>query len=177
MPQPRSIRASCRARLPRLAAVALLVATGTLLGACGRSGAPSSAAKKEQLTEQKAETKFADLARCLREHGAEVEVRPGGRGLKLLGGRGGFAAAEAAYNACARYRPEPQKVNISAQQKIEQQETSRKFAKCIRSHGIHLPEAKVLNTGGGNQMAYMPGVNPQSPALQAAMKVCGGPKR
>jgi len=165
-----------RARLPRLFAAPVLVLVGALLAACGGSGGPSNAARREQLAEQRAETKFADFAKCLREHGANVEVRPGGHGLKFLGGRGGFAAAKAADSACARYRPEPHKANISAQQKIEQEETSRKFAKCIRSHGIHLPEAKVLNTGGGNQVAYLPGVNPQSPAFQAAVKVCGGPK-
>ncbi len=179
MPEPRLIRVSMRARLPRRFAVPVLGAVGTLLAACGGSGARSEAARKEQLAEQKAETKFADYAKCLREHGVNAEAvnQPnGGHGIRMAPGNGDFATAQGAQKACARYRPPSQKVNVSPQQKVEQEETSRKFAKCIRSHGIHLPEGKVIDTSGSNQVVYLPGVNPQSPAFQAAVKVCGGPK-
>jgi hypothetical protein len=176
MPPQRSSRAWMRPWPARCLAVPLVVVTATLLTACGTSGSHSNASAQEHAAERNAEGKFVDFAKCLREHGANVEVRPGGQGLKFRGGSEGFAAAQAADTACARYRPEPHKVNISAQQKIEQEEIQRKFAKCMRTHGVHLPQAKVLNTGGGNQEAYLPGVDPQSPGFLAAVKVCGGPK-
>ncbi|MGO9907797.1 MAG: hypothetical protein ACLPY3_19075 [Solirubrobacteraceae bacterium] len=49
------------------------------------------------------------------------------------------------------------------------------FAKCMRSHGVpNFPAPKVISSSGGSQQVYLPGVNPQSPAVQAAAKACGG---
>src|ERR1700726_3321172 len=103
-----------------------------LLTACGGSGSPSaSAAAKEQCNE----TKLADYARCMREHGFDAEVANvpgGGRGLKIRPGSAlGPADSEAAEKACARYRPEPKPVNLSPQQKVEREEAVQKFAKCM----------------------------------------------
>jgi hypothetical protein len=169
-----------RAHVPRLLLVAVIVAAGALLAACGDSRSPSNAATKEQASEQKAETKFVDFARCLREHGVNAEAisHPGGgHGIKMSPGNGSLAAAEAAEKLCARYRPPPQNVNVSPQQKVEQEEVARKFVKCMRSHGMpNFPEPKVITIPGGGQKAYIAEVNMQSPAFQAAAKVCGGPK-
>ena len=171
-----------RVRLSRLLAVPVIVATVALLAACGGSGSQSNAnaAAKEQAREQKAETRFADFARCLREHGVNAEAvsHPGGgQGIKMSPGKGGFAAAETAQRACARYRPPPQRVNVSPQQKVEQEEAERKFVKCMRSHGMpNFPEPKIIASPGGGQQAYMAGVNTQSPAFQAAAQACGDPK-
>ncbi len=180
MSQLRPISASMRVRLPRLFAVPVVVAAGALLAACGGSGSLSKAAAKEQAKERKAETKFADFAKCLRERGVNAEAvsHPGGgHGLRMSPGTGGFAAAEAAQKACARYRPEPQKVNLSPQQKVEQEEAVQKFSKCMREHGI---KVEASTKGGGVQIgihvrAGEPGApNPESPAFQVAQKACQG---
>ena len=84
-----------------------VVLAGLALASCGGSS-PSSNAAKERAQEQAAETKFADFAKCLREHGVNAEVgSPGGgdRGLKVSPGSGGPQQFEAAQRACARYRP------------------------------------------------------------------------
>lgn len=185
-----------RSPLPVLAVLGA-IATSLVLAACGGSSSPSNAAATERSQEQKAETKFADFAKCLREHGIQAEAATmpgGGHGLKIgpkpgaprpeSGGSGQF---EAAQKACARYRPAEQKVNLSPQQKVEQEEAVQKFAKCMREHGI---KVETSTKGGGVQIGIHghPGEagapNPESPAFQSAQQACqkllpfkgGGPR-
>jgi hypothetical protein len=162
---------------PVLAGAGVILAALTL-AACGGSDSPSSAAANERSQEQQAETKFADFAKCLREHGVNAEAisHPGGgHGLKVSPGSArGPAAFEAAQKACARYRPEPKKVNLSPQQKVQLEEGVQRFAKCMREHGIHV-EASThggsvqigINRSGGNGEP-----NPESPAFQRAQAAC-----
>jgi hypothetical protein len=169
-----------RTLLPRLLALPAIAGAGVLLVACGGSSAPSSVAQ-----EQKAETKLADDAKCLREHGVNAEVATlpgGGRGLKMgLGGRAARVPGlmHEAQKACARYQPEAQKVNLSPQQKVEGEEDVQQFAKCMREHGIKL-ETHTSTAGGGlgirigiqRSGAGGSGPNPASPAFQEAQKAC-----
>jgi hypothetical protein len=167
-------------------ALAALLAGGLLAG-CGTTGSPSAsnAAAKESSREQIAETKFQDFARCLREHGVNAEAlnrRDGGHGLKISPRNPGEGPAtmEAAEKACARFKPEEQRGNPSPQQKVALEEAVRRFAKCMREHGIAVevgPNGNVLirgKSGGG-------GLNPESPGFKAAQAKChkllpgGGP--
>ncbi len=170
-------------KTPRLTiplAVVGVIATSLALAACGGSSPTSNAANEEQAREQKAEAKFADFARCLREHGVNAESvshSGGAHGLKVSPGSGGPQQFEAAEKACARYRPAPQKANLSPQQKVEQEESVRKFAKCMREHGIKI---EASTQGGGVQIRIHahPGAegapNPESPTFQTAQKDCSG---
>jgi hypothetical protein len=155
------------------------VAVSLMLTACGGSSPASNAAASEQ---SKDETKFADFARCLREHGINAEaVSPGpggGRGMKVSprkGGPRGPQQFEAAQKACQRYQPKPQKVNLSPQEKVEHEEAVQKFAKCMREHGI---KVEATMQGGGVQIGIHghPGAgggpNPESPAFQSAQQAC-----
>jgi hypothetical protein len=180
---PSSHRATAHpSRALVLAALALL--TTGLLAACGGSRAPSAsnAASKEQSDE----TKLADYARCMREHGFDAEVAQmpgGGRGIKIRPGSAhGPAAAESAEKACARFQPQARTANLSPQQKVEQEEDVQRFAKCMREHGIHL-EASAQGGKIAIQIHGHPGSgpNPESPAFQQAQRTCqkllprGGP--
>jgi len=188
MSKPSPNPAPARARLPRLPAprrwglaVPAVVVAAALLAACGGSDSPSAsnAASKEQAAEQKAETRLADFAKCMREHGVNAETASGpggGHGLKISGGSGGPAAMEAAQKACARYRPEPKKVNLSPQQKVEQEEGVDKFARCMREHGI---KVEASTAGGGVQIRIHSSgssgsgePNPESPGFQKAQSTC-----
>jgi hypothetical protein len=166
---------SRRSQLAPLA-VLCVAATSLLLGACGGSSpsSTSSAAK-----EQQAEVKFADFARCLREHGIEATAAtgPGGEGHGLrIKGSGGPAKMEAAQAACKKYQPEPQKLNLSPQEKVQRVEAVEKFAKCMREHGIEVHAAsseghisiQIHGKPGGG------GPNPESPAFQKAQQSCQG---
>ena len=72
--------------LPRVLALsAAVLLTGASLTACGGSSDPASG---ERAQEQQAETKLADFARCMREHGVHAETATGpggGHGLKIGG--------------------------------------------------------------------------------------------
>jgi hypothetical protein len=154
--------------------VLCVVSASLLLAACGGSS-PSSTSSAA--SEQQAEVKFADFARCLREHGIEATTAggPGGEGHGLrIKGAGGPAKMEAAQKACKKYQPEPQKLNLSPQEKVERAEAVEKFAKCMREHGIEVhassAEGRVSiqihgKPGGG-------GPNPESPAFQKSQQSC-----
>ena len=123
----------------RLAHRLCVAAASLLLAACGGSSpsSTSSAAK-----EQQAEVRFADFAKCLREHGIEATSAAGpggqGHGLRIKGVCRGPAKMEAAQKACKKYQPEPQKLNLSPQEKVARAEAVEKFAKCMREHGIEV---------------------------------------
>ena len=157
--------------------VLYVAAASLLLAACGGSSpsSTSSAAK-----EQQAEVKFADFAKCLREHGIEATAAAGpggeGHGLRIKGAKGaaGPAKMEAAQNACKKYQPEPQKLNLSPQEKVERAEAVEKFAKCMREHGIEVhassSEGRVSIQIHGKPGSGGP--NPESPAFQKAQSSC-----
>jgi hypothetical protein len=179
MPRPHRITTSSGARALRTLRLAVLapLLAGGLLAACGGSGSSSasSAAAKEQSEEQKAETKFADFARCLREHGVNAEAvshTGGGHGVKIMPGRGGPAAMGAAETACARYRPEePRKGSEPPQVKVEREEALQRFAKCMREHGIKVE----AGPSGGVFFQGKPGSggpNPESPGFKQAQSAC-----
>jgi hypothetical protein len=162
-------------RPPLVALTALCVASASLvLVACGGSS-PSSTSSA--VSEQQAEVKFADFARCLREHGIEASTAggPGGEGHGLrIKGSGGPAKMEAAQKACKKYEPEPQKLNLSPQEKVQRAEAVEKFAKCMREHGIEVhassSEGRVSIQIHGKPGAGGP--NPESPAFQQAQSSC-----
>jgi hypothetical protein len=166
---------SCRLPLTALATLGMIVAT-LALAACGGS-TPSSTGSSTQASEQQAEVKFADFAKCLREHGIEATAAtgPGGEGHGLqIKGAGGPAKMEAAQKACKKYQPEAQKLNLSPQEKVERAEAVEKFAKCMREHGIEVhassSEGRISVQIHGKPGAGGP--NPESPAFQKAQQSC-----
>jgi hypothetical protein len=171
-----------RSPLPLLAGLAV-IATGLLLAACGGSS-PSSTSSTA--SEQQAEVKLADFAKCMREHGIEATTStgPGGEGHGLsIKGTGGPAKVEAVQKDCKKYAPAPQKLNLSPQEKVARAEAVEKFAKCMREHGIEVhasgSEGHIsIQIHGGPGAG---GPNPESPAFQKAQSTCqkllpGAPK-
>jgi hypothetical protein len=165
--------ASTAARPVAAAALAALLAAALLAG-CGGSSTKNTAAT-EASHEREAETKLADFAKCLREHGVNAKTASGpngGHGLQVNGGSP--QSMEGAQKACARYRPEAKKVDLSPQQKVELEERVQKFAKCMREHGIKL---EVSTQGAGVQIGiHSHGAggepNPESPGFQHAQESC-----
>jgi hypothetical protein len=177
-PSPIAVRVASRPQ--RLLTLLAVAGAGMLLLACGGSKPGASAAAREQASEHEAEVKLARFARCLREHGvdATASTGPGGHGfgLKVSGkaGSGGPQAMDAAQRACSRYQPQPKKVNLSPQEKVQHEEAVLKFAKCMREHGIDVhasaPEGRIqIQIKGGPGSG---GPNPESPAFQAAQTAC-----
>jgi hypothetical protein len=177
MSRPALVRSAGRARAAQASVLATLgmIAAGLVLAACGgSSSSPTSSAAREQ----QAEVKLADFARCMREHGIEAEAAtgPGGEGHALkVHTSVGPAKMEAAQKACKKYQPEPQKVNLSPQEKVAQAEAVERFARCMREHGI---EVHASSAEGGISIHIHgkagAGPNPESPAFQKAQHSCQG---
>lgn len=159
-PRPMALLAAAAACL---AAVALAACGGTA------SGNPPSASAADEARAEK-------FARCLREHGVQAEVDKGGGGfgLKVKGKAGspsgGPEAFEAAQKACARYRPAGRKVKLSPAQEAELRDRVLRFARCMREHGIEIPNPE---TGAGDVRIHIQGnLDPESPKFQAAQRAC-----
>lgn len=159
-------------------ALALLAGAGVAvaLASCGGSS-HDPGSSSEAATERQTEQRLAEFAHCMREHGVQVETQAGteGHGLGIsIKGSTGKQSMEAAQNACAKYAPRPQKVNLSPQQKVEQEERVRKFASCMREHGIKLHASA---SEGHIQIGIGPnsgGPNPGTATFQKAQEACRG---
>jgi hypothetical protein len=162
---------------PALLALACAAVASLLLAACGGSSSSPPEAG-EELPED-----LARFARCLREHGVDVTAPPGQKGALKIAGQGSPQNLEAAQRACQRYRPAGPR--MSPAKRIEFQDAALKFTRCMREHGVNMPDpefghgGKVVITKG---RTGIPDLNPSSPAFQNAQKACqellpgGGPK-
>jgi hypothetical protein len=154
------------------AAVAILCAglASSALAACGGSG---SGADNPSSSPSPTANDLVKFARCMREHGVQLETPTSGH-VDLIRGGAGVAprALEAARRACQKYTPPAAKRQLTPAEKVAGEEAVQKFAKCMREHGSKVEtHARNGNTGvriGG------PGANLESPALQKAMKACQG---
>ncbi len=162
----------------------LVLAVGCCFGlaACGGSGGgdPGGEASGRQVAEQQA-VKFA---KCLREHGVDAETGtgPNGRGFSMKinagGGHTGGPGAESAkagwpppqisraMSACKQYRPQPKQENLSPAEKAEAAKKTLEFARCMRSHGVDVPDP------GPSGVLELNNINPQSSTFEAAQNAC-----
>ena len=155
-----------------LAAAALLAASASLaLTACGGSS-PSKAASSSP---QDAMLKFA---RCMRQHGVNFPDPTGSGPVSIH--ITNPQAFDAAQNACAKYRDAGRK-SISPAQQAKFQDQALQFARCMRAHGVNLPDPQTTGNGGaisiqkhvgGPGGGGNTGPDPSSPTFQAAQKAC-----
>jgi hypothetical protein len=164
--------------------IAITLATGLLISACGSSGKPSGAASSGD------PLKFAQ---CMRAHGVPnfPDPSPNGGGIQIQAGSGvkPFSPAfMSAQSHCRSLLPGggPPSGHASAQAKAEMLKTSE----CMRAHGISgFPDPTTSppsNPGdfsvamgrGGAFLAVPKTIDIQSPAFQQAAAACGfGPRR
>jgi hypothetical protein len=156
------------------AVVALSLAVG--LAACGSSGSSKSTTNAASSTQFQARL---DLAKCFRAHGLNVPDPSSGGGPAEGGGifrvlrNYSQAQVNAARQACQQYfaKAFPQ-LNLTPAQRAQFQQQFVKFAQCMRSHGIDIPDPN-FNSGGGFGFArQFRSVDRNSPAFQAANKAC-----
>lgn len=138
----------------------------TANGAAGDTPASASAPPLDREERQR------QLVQCMRDNGVDMpDPEPGG-GIRIGGpGQGlnpGDPRLQQAMEKCRQFMPnggEPVKLSP------EQLEQARKFAACMREHGIDFPDpdpnsgAIRINRGDGR-------INPESEQFQAAMKAC-----
>ena len=158
----------------RTMAVALLALPALAFTACGEDEAPASgggAAAGDDKSRQ-AELAFAE---CMREQGVDMpdpEPGSGGRRAFRVGGDSGISpeAFEQAREACGEHlegvRPE-----MSEEQQEEFKESALAHARCMREHGIDMPDP-TFGEGGRVQQALRGGINPEDPRFQEAQEEC-----
>jgi hypothetical protein len=164
-----------------------VAAAALALAACGSSSNTSTSAAAST-GPGSASTYQARLnfAKCMRSHGVNVPD-PSANGGPAAGaggggGGGGFAQLRndpnfrSASQACAKYRSKAFGfANITPAERAQFQQEQVKFAECMRSHGVNIPDPSSSGTGGGGFGAIFRDITPaerQSPAFQTAFKDC-----
>jgi hypothetical protein len=174
----------CAAGLAALAASLALAACGGDPQQTTSTAAAGGDAAARQAKVQEAALKFT---LCMRDHGVDMpdpEAGEGGGGIRI-GGPGSNIdpedpAFERAQKACQKIL-EAARPQLTPEQRAEQQERALKFARCMRGHGIDVPDPvfddrggfSVRRRSGGGQ--GRPGFDPDDPAFEAAQKACGSP--
>jgi hypothetical protein len=159
-----------------LAALGLAV----LLAACG---APVGASAPPTATPDP-EKAMLQFAQCMRAHGINMpDPTSNGNGgfsvrISGKGSEGGMAQMQAAQKACQKYQPKLSGgTSDNPAQFAQMQDRMLAFARCMRRHGINMPDPKFTNNGGGPIGVTLgkPGSNsfdPRSSQFQSAQKAC-----
>jgi hypothetical protein len=203
MDQPRT-RRSRWLRLLLPVALALMAVVG--LTACGGNDPDSAIAtlgdgdddtqdvsndtgSDEPVTEEERQQAMLDFAKCMRENGVDMpdpQFDGEGRASVMVGGAAGDGqpvdpdTMEAAQDACEHIMEDvigsgPIDMDPEEQERMKQQALD--FAKCMRDHGIDMPDPQFES---GGRMTQALSVDPNDPAFQAAQEECrpedgGGP--
>ncbi len=156
----------------------VVVMCSAAIPACGSSGGPSSAAASGS-----GETPALKLADCMRSHGVPNFPDPsaGGGGVNLTSGVNPQSPAfKSARRACAKLVPGGKPGGQSATE--SQFLAALSFAKCMRTHGFpdfpdptHFdsPPGPILIVGRGLYFRVSAQFDPNSPAANRAMAICG----
>lgn len=167
-----------------------LLASAAALSACGSSAAPATvdaAGNSGPGTTSSSELAFA---RCMRANGVpNFPDSPGGairiqqsatagsgQSLSVNGVPVNAPAFRSAMKKCQRYAP--QGAPVSAQQVAQIRARALAMARCMRSHGVpNFPDPIVETGPGGHGIGIRiggpgSGLDPSSPAFQAASKIC-----
>jgi hypothetical protein len=156
-----------------MCAAVLAVAVG--LAACGSSSSTTSTATS-------ASTQFQarlNLAKCFRAHGINVPDPSANGGV--AGGGGLFrtlqnysqAQISSARKACQQYFAQAfPRLNLSPAQQAQARAQIVKFAQCMRSHGVNIPDPTANGAGGFGFRQAFRSIDRNSPAFQAAAKAC-----
>jgi len=158
-----------------------LVVASVALGACGGGSDDATAGTGDRRAEfREAALKFA---KCMRAHGVDMPDPTPGGGIRIGGpdmGPQDQQRMEDAQKACQKIleKVRPPEMSKEDQQKFKDQ--ALEFARCMREHGIDMPDPQFQ--GGGRMTQRLDeGADPRSQRFQDAQKSCakgmrgGGP--
>jgi hypothetical protein len=165
-----------------LAAAGLAVAALALVACGGDDPAPASNSSgdgggRPAGLDAKTKKAMLDFARCMREHGVDMpdpKFDQGGAAVVMNRSRDMTPEQQrAAEQACAKYQKQikPPPMSEADQAKFRRQALAH--AKCMRDHGIDMPDPQ-FGESGEVQQRIGGGFKPTDPKFQAAEKACGG---
>jgi hypothetical protein len=163
-------------RLLALGSGALL--TAGLLAGCGHGAAANQAAS----TNSSKQADALKYARCMRSHGVDIPdpqtSGAGGGMIRIQGGSGGVnfdsSTFQNAQKACQSLLPNGGQ--MSAQQQAQAQQNALNFSRCMRAHGVDIPDPQIGNGSIGIKISPGSGagmINPDDPVFQSAQQACG----
>ena len=131
--------------------------------ASGGASADNSSGKSD-------DDKMRDFAKCMRDHGVDMpDPKPAGDGgghAVTLGGDGAdMSKMDAAQTACKKLLPNGGEMKPLSAEELDK---ARKDAKCMRDHGIDMPDPDPTGKGATRMSA---GEDPAK--MEAAAKACG----
>jgi hypothetical protein len=159
-----------------IAAILLVVALAVGLSACGSSSGSSGTTNGTTGAQFQARL---NLAKCFRSHGINVPDPSTGGGP--AGGGGLFRTLQgysrtqiqSATQACRTYFAKAfPRANLSPAQQAQFRQAFVKFAECMRSHGVNVPDPSTSGAGGFGFRGTFRSTDRNSPAFQAASKAC-----
>jgi hypothetical protein len=172
-------------KLGLVAAAGLVAALALVATACGGAGDPNGGVASltpttgqssesqdsggnDGVSQKEREEALLKYARCMREHGVDVPDPSNGR-FELKARRSEARKVAAAQEACRDILKDaaPQ---LSEEKQAEVREAALKFAKCMRDHGVDMPDPKFQ--AGGGVLMQMPQGLERDPDLEAAQKAC-----
>jgi hypothetical protein len=177
MPSSAKFPSGRRALAASMSLGVLALALG--LSACGSSSSANGGSTSGSSSSGAQFQARLDLAKCMRQHGINVPDPSAGGGPA---GGGGFfrvlrnypqAQVQAAQQACSQYtRKAFGQDNVSPAQREQRRQQLVKFATCMRSHGINIPDPVAGQGGGFGIRQALGSVDVNSPAFKSAMTAC-----
>jgi hypothetical protein len=153
-------------------AAALLAAAALGIAACGDAEEPAATAASSEDDTRQAQLKFAE---CMREQGVNFPDPGADGGTKVqVKSETEAEAFQAASEACKEFR-EAARPELSEADQQEFKERALEHARCMREHGIDMPDPEFSAEGGVRmRLDRGNGIDPGSPEFQAAQEECGG---
>ncbi len=158
-------RASLSSLRPRIGVALCALALAVLAGACGSSASTSSlaAAGTSSSSGSTAATTTArlNLAKCLRLHGIQVSdsgsTAGAGRGGGIFGALRNYPRAQiqTAMTDCKSYLAAAfPRLNLTPAQETARRAELVKYARCMRSHGVNIPDPTTTGGAGGGGFGF-----------------------
>jgi hypothetical protein len=148
------------------------------VAACGGDEeAPASGATGEKTDQQKMRESAVKFAQCMRENGVEKfpDPDPNGGTRIEVGPASGIEPEEfeAASKKCEEFREDTGR-ELSEAEQAEFKEKALEHARCMREHGIEMPDPEFSGDGEVTQRLEKGRVDPNDADFRAAEKECGG---
>ena len=153
--------------------IAAALVCGLALTACGTD--EPAAADREQANRDA----MLAYARCMREHGVDMpDPQPGERGIRLRAPEGVTREEmEEAEGACRKHLDDIDPPDLTEEQQKEFQEAALAHARCMRDHGIDIPDPTFGEDGRatiriGREGAGRTGPDSDDPKWKKAEEAC-----